>query len=142
MAPLPRNRSFLVVHALAAPNYSLAAPDFAKPALAQTHVLKADTYVVQSPDFGFGEPGQNHQLEPRRRRTGRPPAMTTAVKRMLIAELESWLLAEQAKRFRRLRPADIVRHAQSLAKAAGVHSSDFNLKRDVIRPALRNIRTR
>jgi hypothetical protein len=62
MEPIPRNCSLIVVHALAAADYSLGSPTFETPALKQVHCLpqygpfehrlKANDFILQSPTFG------------------------------------------------------------------------------------------
>jgi hypothetical protein len=145
MEPLPKNRSLLVVHALAAPSYSLGSPDFARPALAQTHVLAAPDFTLGSPDFGYSDGlRQTHRLEPRRRRTGRPPRIPTeAVREMLIREMEAWLRAEQVQTSHLPRPSERKVEARMmwLAGQAGVSASYHVLVEQVIRPALKKIRS-
>src|SRR5262245_22941319 len=119
-------------------DYSLGSPDFAKPALTQTHGLAAADFTTGALDFGYSEPSQNHRLEQRRQRTGRPPAIPTdAVRDMLIGQMTEWLREERAKARRRLRPGDrkVEVRMMWLAGQANVDASYFILKREVVRPA-------
>jgi hypothetical protein len=146
MEPLPKNRSLLVVHALAAGNYSLGSPSFAKPALGQAHRLATPDFTLGALDFGYDAPTlkQTHNLEPRRQRTGRPPGIPTqAMRNALIGQMADWLRDEQAKRpCHRLRPNDptVRAYAEGLAKGAGVPVSYHILIEQVVRPALKRMR--
>jgi hypothetical protein len=143
MEPLPKSRSLLVVHALQAADYTLATPDFAKPALAQTHVLTTSDFTLQPPDIRRSAASPEHRLELRYQRTGRPPAIPTdAMRRVLIAQTVDWLQAERKKTRRRLVAKDpkIQEYVRGLAKRAGVHASDHELKQQITRPALRHVR--
>ncbi len=137
MDDIPRHHALIVVHQLAAPDFTLGSPDFATPALAQTHALAAADYSLQPLDFGYSEPSQTHRLEPRRQRTGRPPAIPTdAVREGLIGQMEDWLRREQAKTCRRLGPKHpaVRAYAEGLAQGAGVDVSYHVLTKQVLGP--------
>jgi hypothetical protein len=144
MEPIPRNRSLLVVHALGAADYLLGSPDFAAPALAQTHGLAAADFTVGPLDFGYDPAlAQNHRLEPRRQRTGRPPNIPTeAIRQTLIGQMTEWLRDEQSKTCRRLVADDskVMNYARGLAERVGIRASDHEIKQQVVRPALRRLR--
>jgi hypothetical protein len=143
LEPLPRNRSLLAVHRLAANTYSLGSPDFATPGLTQTHALKAGDYVTEPPDFDQRALSQVHRLEPQRRRTGRRRAIPTEAMRLaLIGQMTDWLRDQQAKTCRRLGPKHqaVRAYAEGLAKGAGVDVSYHVLTEQVVRPALKRIR--
>jgi hypothetical protein len=144
MEPIPRHRALIVVHQLAAADYLMSGSlDIATPALARNHVLAAADYILEPSDFGYDEPTQNHRLEPRRQRTGRPPNIPTeAIRQTLIGQMTEWLRDEQSKTCRRLVADDsrVMDYARGLAERTPIRASDHEIKQQIVRPALRRLR--
>jgi hypothetical protein len=113
MGPLPKNRSLLVVHELAAKEYLLGSPEFARPVAHRGRII-----------WGDGEPGRRQKIP--------EPA-----KSQLIAALKHWLEPKQANAARRILQKDsaVIEHVRHLAENAGVRASDTILLRQIIRPA-------
>lgn len=124
---------------LAAADYSLGAPDFARPALTQPqrHSLKAADFSVQALDFDALTLTHKHSIPV----GGRPRLIPDTTKPVLIAAMENWLRTERLASSRPVFQKDTraMNYARELVTKAGLVVSDTVLRRQIIKPAFRNV---
>jgi hypothetical protein len=134
-----------MVHALEVADYTLGPLDFAAPALSQNHKLSVTDYTIEP--LAFSMPVWRYAVLHWRdagSAFGRPPDIPPSDELALIAKMKRWLIEKQAATFHRLTRDDpaVKEYARKLAADAGIETSDFTLKTQIIRPAFQAIESK